>query len=183
MKKIFVLAVIIGFIWALPAFASHAVDFSKAYGVAVVSEPDQYRINNISVDVVDDNGTEKTIFYDVIFQWSTNQCALIPIEIIEVIQPIVPKECDNAFWRILHKKECAGWVDPNDPGGSEGPVADWKCPFELGHHSYCAVCEEGDANRDGTDGCDEGEGQCSGSWHCAKGLVCDPKTHKCVKPE
>ncbi|MCD6149801.1 putative Ig domain-containing protein, partial [bacterium] len=71
--------------------------------------------------------------------------------------------------------------DPNSPVQDNNP--NWNCPFSMCHHSYCAVCEEDDANMDGTAGCDEGEGWCSGSWHCAEGLVCSPASHVCVNPE
>lgn len=60
--------------------------------------------------------------------------------------------------------------------------SEWTCPYFEGHHSYCAVCEADDANGDGTVGCDEGEGQCNNWTQCREGLICDPETHKCVKP-
>jgi hypothetical protein len=52
----------------------------------------------------------------------------------------------------------------------------FNCPFDPGHHSYCAVCKEH------LGGCSAGEGWCSGSWHCKSGLICDEEVHKCVVP-
>lgn len=78
--------------------------------------------------------------------------------------------------------------DYSDSATDSGTSSDsnndsWTCPFSLGHHSYCTVCEQDDANGDGTDGCDAGEGWCAPNrGHCAEGLVCDEETHKCVWP-
>lgn len=167
MKKGFVLIVAVGFLLCLTALGlSYTVDLGEADGVTVKNNPEQYRMKNV---VVSFDGNETV--YDVLFEWDCIRCALIPVELTEIVKPVVPKECDHHFYRIFHKKECAGWVKPDNGGGGNvghGCGTTWK----SGDWNYCRNCGP----------CKEGQGGCQQTLHeCAEGLFCDPETHKCVK--